>query len=43
MEENIVGINVKFNLGAVRPKIHALKTKARCIICNNKIKELIDL
>jgi hypothetical protein len=43
MEENTVGINVKFNLGAIRPKVDALKTKARCTICNNKIKDLINL
>jgi len=41
MEENMVGINVKFNLGATRPKVDALKTKARCTICNNKFKDLI--
>jgi hypothetical protein len=27
MEENMVGMNVKFNLGATRPKVDALKTR----------------
>jgi hypothetical protein len=43
IEENKVRINVKFNLKATRPKINALKTKARHNICNNKIAILIYL
>jgi hypothetical protein len=43
MEENKVGINVKFNLRATRSKVHASKTKARRNICSNKSKNLIDL
>jgi hypothetical protein len=31
------------NLKAIRPKINALKTKARHNICNNKITNLIYL
>ncbi len=34
---------MKFNFGATRPKVDALKTKARCNIRNNIIKDLIDL
>jgi hypothetical protein len=29
MEENMVGVTVKFNLRATRSKIHASKTKVR--------------
>jgi hypothetical protein len=43
MEENKARVNVKFNLKAIRPKINALKTKARHNICNNKITNLIYL
>ncbi len=43
IEENRLGINVKFNLGAARPKIDVLKRKVRCNICSNTIKDLIDL
>jgi hypothetical protein len=43
MEENKVGISVKFNLRATRSKVHASKTKARHNICSNKSKDLIDL
>jgi hypothetical protein len=34
---------MKFNLVATRSKVDALKTKAKCNICNNKIKILVDL
>ncbi len=34
---------MKFNLGATKSKVDALKTKARCKICSNRIKDLIDL
>jgi hypothetical protein len=40
MEENRARISVKFNLGATRPKVNVLKTKVRCNICNNIIKDL---
>jgi len=34
---------VKFNLGATRPKVDALKTKVIHNIGNNTIKDLINL
>jgi hypothetical protein len=43
MEENRVGVSVKFNLRAIRSKVHVSKTKAKRNICSNKIKDLIDL
>jgi hypothetical protein len=36
MEEN----RARINLGAIRPKINVLKTKVRCNIRNNRIKDL---
>lgn len=38
-----MGVNLKFNLGATRPKVNALKTKVIRNINNNTIKGLIDL
>jgi hypothetical protein len=43
MEENMVGVNVKFNLGATKLKVNALKTKVRRNICSIRIKDLINL
>jgi len=43
IEENKLEVNVKFNLKTTRPKIDVLKTKVKCNICNNTIKDLIDL
>ncbi len=43
IEENMLEINVKFNLMATRSKIDALKTKTKHNICNNTIKGLVDL
>jgi hypothetical protein len=43
IEENKLGVYVKFNLGVARPKIDVLKTNASCNICSDTIKNLIDL
>jgi len=43
MEKNKVGVTVKLNLRVTKPKVNALKTKAKWNIRNNKIKNLIDL
>jgi hypothetical protein len=37
-EANISGVNVKFNLVAIRPKVDVWKTKAKRNIHNNTIK-----
>jgi len=43
IEENMLKVNVKFNLRATRPKVNALKSKVRSNIHNNTIKDLINL
>ncbi len=43
IEENMLGVSVKFNLVAIKPKVDVLKTKAKHIIHNNTTKNLIDL
>jgi hypothetical protein len=43
-EENRMGINAKFNLRVIRPKVDALKTKASAFNkhSSNRIRDLLD-